>query len=91
MSSPGADPERMLARLTALGLIMQGLLERLILSGKMDASDLDGIRRFALDLTDDLKAHSGTDAQIGGARTEEEINAFFEVVGYPPEGNDDSR
>ena len=88
MTSPGADPERMLARLTALSLVVQGLLERLILNGTLELVDLDGIRKFALDLTSDLQAHSATDAQVGGARTAAEVDAFFEAMDYIKGGAD---
>ena len=44
----------MIAQMTALSPVVQGTLERLILGGKFDLADLDGIKRFALDLTSDL-------------------------------------
>lgn len=64
MASPGTDPEWMLARMTALSLVVQGFLERLILSGQIHGRDLDGIKQFALDLAADLRAHSATGAQV---------------------------
>lgn len=54
MTFPGTDPESMIAQMTALSPVVQGTLERLILGGKFDLADLDGIKRFALDLTSDL-------------------------------------
>jgi hypothetical protein len=78
----------MLARMTALSLVVQGILERLILSGQFDLADLDGIKRFALDLRLDLKAHSSSGAQIASEGVEEEVNAFFVAMGYMREGND---
>ena len=89
MPSPGTDPEWMLARMTALSLVVQGTLERLILSGKLDLADLDGIKQFALNLTGDLKAHSSSGAQVAGERVEDEVHAFFAAMGYLREGNHD--
>lgn len=88
MPSPGTDPEWMLARMTALSLVAQGTLERLILSGKLDLADLDGIKQFALDLTVDLKAHSSSGAQVAGERVEDEVHAFFAAMGYLQNNNE---
>jgi len=91
MTTPGTDPEWMLARMNALILVVQGTLDRLIVGGKLDLADLDGIKQIALDLTADLKAHSSSGAQVGGERIEKEVHAFFEAMSYLREGNDHGR
>jgi hypothetical protein len=78
----------MLARMTALSLVVQGLLERMILSGQLEPPDLGRIKQFALDLTSDLRAHSATGPQVAAERIEHEVHAFFEAMGYLEEGTD---
>jgi hypothetical protein len=72
----------MLARMTALSLVLQGLLERMFLSGRLGLRDFDGIKRFALGITTDLKAHSATGPQVAAERIEDEVHAFFESMTY---------
>lgn len=82
MASPGADPERMLARLTVVSVALHGLLERLILSGTLDLADLGQIKQFAHELAIDLQAYGSTSAQVDGSLVAEEIDDFFGAMSY---------
>jgi hypothetical protein len=53
--------------------------------------DLEGNKQFSLDLTAGLKAHSGTAAQVGGERVENEVHAFFAAMDYLREGDNWNR
>ncbi len=67
MPTPGTDPETILARTTVVSLAVQALLERLLLAGTLTADDLVAMRKFGLDLTEDLREHGATGAR-GDAR-----------------------
>ena len=83
MASPGTDPETMLARSTVVSLALQALIERLLLAGVLDTRDLSGMRQLGLDLAADMRAHGATGAQVGAARLEREIMAWWDIVGTP--------
>jgi hypothetical protein len=83
MASPGADLERLLARQTVISLALQALIEHLLVSGRIEPRDLVTMREFGLQITDDLKAHGGTGAQVGGHRVETEIWAWWDALGVP--------
>ena len=83
MASPGADPETMLTRTTAVSLALQALIERLLVAGVLDARDLSGMRQLGLDLAADMRAHGATGAQIGADRLEREVTAWWKLLGAP--------
>jgi hypothetical protein len=73
-----AEADRLAARVAALNLILQGLLERLLLAGTLDPGDLGELRKFAAAIASDLRA------QVPGgfgAATEAEVDAFFDAMG----------
>ena len=83
MASPGTDLEAMLARTTAVSLALQALVERLLLAEVLKPDDLLEMRRFGLELADDMRAHGSTGAQVGAARLELEIVAWWDATGAP--------
>lgn len=83
MATPGADPETMLARTTVVSLALQALVERLVLAGVLTGRDLVGMRRLGLELAEDLRAHGASGAQVGAERLEQEIVAWWKIVGAP--------
>ncbi len=83
MRYTGSDPETMLTRTTVVSLALQALVERLLLRGVLDISDLSAMRDMGLQLAADLQAQAGTMPQIGGARLEREVRAWWDVIGTP--------
>ena len=83
LASPGADLEQLLVRQTVISLALQALIERLVTSGQLKPVDLTVMREFGLQLAEDLRAHGGSGAQIGGDRVEAEIRAWWEPLGVP--------
>ena len=85
MKYVGTDPETMLTRTTVVSLALQALIERLLLQGTLNNGDLTAMRDMGLQLAADLQAQSGTLPQIGGARLEREVRAWWDV--WTPEGH----
>lgn len=75
-----SEIERLNVRVSAYGLILHGLLERLMLAGVLDTRDLDGIEHFATTIADQLAEHGSTQAQVGGARVAEEIRQYIGAI-----------
>ncbi len=73
----------LLARTTVVSLALQALLERLLLQGTLDGRDLIAMRQMGLELAADLRKQTGTMLQVGGARLERELIAWWDVVGTP--------
>ena len=72
--------ERLNVRVAAYGLILQGLLERLMLAQIINSDDLGAIEQFAVAIAQDLADQSSTSAQVGGARIEEEIRQYIRAM-----------
>jgi hypothetical protein len=72
--------ERLTIRVAAYGLILQGLLERLMLGQILDTNDLNGIEDFAVAIAQDLAEHGSTPAQVGGARIADEIHQYIGAI-----------
>jgi hypothetical protein len=83
MKSNGATPEHMLARQTAISLAVQALIERLLVTGRLDPTDLVAMREFGLQLADGLRADGNSALQVAGARVESEVRAFWDALGVP--------
>lgn len=83
MASPGTDLEALLARHTAVSLAVQALIEHLLASGVLTPPDLLQLREFGLQVADDLQAYGATGAQVGGARLDAEIRAWWHPMGVP--------
>ena len=79
-SGSAPDMDRLTVRVAAYGLILHGLLERLMLAGILDIRDLDAIEHFATAVASDLAGHSSTHAQVGGARVSEEIRQYIAAI-----------
>ena len=79
MATPGTDPETMLARTTVVSLALQAL----VLAGVLTGRDLIGMRKFGLELAEDLRAHGASGGQVGAERLEHEIMAWWNVIGTP--------
>ena len=79
---PANRPEdgRLTVRVAAYGLILHGLLERLMLAGVLDARDLDAIEHFAVTISGDLAKHGSTEAQVGGARIADEVRQYMAAL-----------
>jgi hypothetical protein len=79
---PASQPDdaRLTVRVAAYGLILQGLLERLMLAGVLDARDLDSIEHFAVTISGDLARHGSTEAQVSGARIADEIHQYMTAL-----------
>lgn len=80
MVSPGAELEAMLVRTTVVSLALQALVGRLVANGMLDKADLAAMRDIGLQLAADLQAHGGSGAQIGGARLQGEMAAWWDVA-----------
>jgi hypothetical protein len=83
MSLAGANLESLLARQTAVSLAVQALIERLLVTGKLDPADLISMREFGLQLADGLRMDGNSAVQIAGERVEEEVRAFWDPLGVP--------
>ena len=83
MASPGTDLEALLARQGAVSLAVQALVEHLLASGVLTPPDLLQLREFGLQVADDLQAYGATGAQVGGARLDAEIRAWWHPMGVP--------
>ena len=83
MPSRGSDPESMLARQTAISLAVQALIERLLVTGRLNPTDLVTMREFGLQLADGMRAESNSAMQVAGERVEAEVRAFWDVLGVP--------
>ncbi len=80
MASPGAELEAMLVRTTVVSLALQALVGRLVANGTLGKADLAAMRDIGSQLAADLQAHGGSGAQIGGARLEGEMAAWWDVA-----------
>ncbi len=80
MASPGAELEAMLVRTTVVSLALQALVGRLVANGMLDKADLAAMRDVGSQLAADLQAHGGSGAQIGGARLESGMAAWWDVA-----------
>jgi len=80
MVFPSAELDTLLVRTTVVSLALQTLVGRLVANGTLDKADLTAMRETGLQLAADLRAHGGTGPQIGGARLEGEIAAWWEVA-----------
>lgn len=80
MAFPGAELEAMLVRTTVVSLALQALVGRLLANGTLDKADLAAMRDIGSQLAADLQAHSGSGAQIGGARLQDEMAAWWDVA-----------
>ncbi len=80
MASPGAELEAMLVRTTVVSLALQTLVGRLVANGTLDKADLAAMRDIGAQLAADLQAHSDSGAQIGGARLQGEMAAWWDVA-----------
>src|SRR5437868_6089578 len=83
MHFSGSSADTLLVRTTTVSLALQALIERLLLRGVLDTSDLAAMRDMGLQLADDLQAHGGTFPQVGGARLQREVVAWWDVIGAP--------
>ncbi len=83
MISAGADPEAMLARQTAISLALQALVERLLVTGQIQPTDLVEMREVGLQLADGLRADGNSAVQIAADRVDAEVRAFWDVLGVP--------
>jgi len=80
MASPGAELEAMLVRTTVVSLALQALVGRLVANGTLGKADLAAMRDIGARLAADLQDHGGSGAQIGGARLEGEMAAWWDVA-----------
>jgi len=80
MAFPGADHEAMLVRTTVVSLALQALVGRLVANGTLDKADLAAMRDIGSQLAADLQAHGCSGAQIGGARLEGGMAAWWDVA-----------
>lgn len=71
-SPPWTDPERMAARLITVDLAVQALIERLLLAGTLDPSDLLAMRELGVQLAAELKEPF---------QVEQEVRSFWSVFG----------
>lgn len=75
------EADRHAARVAALNLVLQGLLERLLLAGVIDPGDLEQIRKFATVIPAGLR----TEVSAGfGMATAAEVDAFFRAMNIGP-------
>lgn len=80
MASPGAELEAMLVRTTVVSLAPQALVGRLLANDTLGKADLVAMRDIGSQLAADLQAHGGSGAQIGGARLDGEMDAWWDVA-----------
>ena len=85
----GSSPDELFVRTTVLSLALQALIDRLLLRGSLDAADLAAMRDIGLQLAADLQAQAGTFPQIGGARLEQAVAAWWDVIGASERHADD--
>ncbi len=84
MPEPSLDLEGILIRQASLSVVLHGLMDRMIGRELLRASDIFAIRRYALDMTNDLQNAAGAQARATGIRIAEEVEAFLRVVVGPP-------
>ncbi len=70
----------MLVRTTVVSLALQALVGRLVANGTLGKADLAAMRDIGSQLAADLQAHGGSGAQIGGARLQGEMAAWWDVA-----------
>ena len=83
MASPEADPEKILLRLTAVSLAVQGLIEVLARRGQIDLVDLRHMRDFGLRLAADFHDQTDSEVQVSGHRIADAVNAFWDTLDAP--------
>lgn len=84
MPEPSHDLEGIIIRQASLSVVLHGLMDRMIARELLRASDISAIRRYALDMTNDLQNAAGAQARATGIRIAEEVEAFLGVVVGPP-------
>ena len=90
MPGPSHDIDNLLIRQASLSVILHGLIDRMIARNLLERSDIIAIRRYALDMTNDLQNAAGKQARATGIRIAEEVEAFLKVVvRLPTDPNDD--
>ena len=80
MVCPGAELNNLLVRTTVVSLALQTLVGRLVANGTLDKADLVAMRETGLQFAAGLRAHGGIGPQIGGARLDGEVAAWWEVA-----------
>ena len=84
------DLESILIRQASLSVILHGLMDRMIARDLLTGADIAAIRRYALDMANDLQDAAGAQARAIGIRVAEEVEAFLGVVvGLPADLNED--
>ena len=73
----------MLARTIVLSMALQALIEKLLLSGMLDARDLSAMRQLGPDLVADMRTQGAMSAQVGVDRIEREVIAWWRLLGMP--------
>ena len=90
MPGPSPDLDTLLIRQASLSVVLHGLMDRMIVKDFLTGSDIAAIRRYALNMTNDLQNAAGAEARATGIRIAEEVEAFLRVVvGMPADPNED--
>lgn len=80
---PAPDPEYLMTRLTTTTLVVQALLARLAVEGRLVAADVAGVEASVLDAARRLQAQPAAGPQEVGTRLERDVRAFFAALSPP--------
>ncbi len=80
MAFPGANIDNLLTKVNASTMLIQSLIQQLKEKGILTEHDIEEMRARALGYAGVLKDHSGSGAQIAGARIEQDLIGLFEIL-----------
>jgi hypothetical protein len=82
MAFPGAELDNLLIKQSSTSMLLQALIVELLESGVLTRTNLDQMKQRALSYAAILNGHSGSGAQVAGARIERDLRMVFEMLSH---------
>jgi hypothetical protein len=80
LAFPGGNLDNVLTKITASTMVIQSLIAQLKENGILNEQDVKRMRARAIGYAAALKEHSGSGAQVAGARIEQDLMVLFEML-----------
>jgi hypothetical protein len=77
---PGGNLDNVLMKVTASTMMVQSLIAQMKENGILSEQDIEKMRARAIGYAAVLKEHSGSGAQVAGARIEQDLMVLFEML-----------
>ncbi|MCB8884118.1 hypothetical protein ACELLULO517_28155 [Acidisoma cellulosilytica] len=80
MAFPGSNMDNVLTKISAATMALQSLIAQLKENGTLAEGDIDKMQARAMEYAAMLKEHGGSGAQVAGARIEQDLFLFFDII-----------